>query len=88
MGPRKPHFGTPLTRIVSSAPYGAFSKVPVPGPQCVPRHNFGGLGLAPKLDCTAPPPKGGAFMDIEGGCEGEGDTHETSLGLLDHMVVR
>ena len=34
------------------------------------------------------PPKGGAFIDSEGGCEGEGETHEGQIGLLHHMFVR
>ena len=34
------------------------------------------------------PPKGGAFIDAEGGYEGEGETHEGQIGLLHHMFVR
>ena len=33
------------------------------------------------------PPKGGRFIDLEGGCKGEGETNEGQSSLLDHMFL-
>ena len=50
-----PNFGTPLTRIVALAPYGALPTVPVAGPACVPRPTEGKFRHTPYEDrCPDP----------------------------------